>query len=424
MSDQPRCPVTHFDHHSADHAENHVANYRRLREETPVAWTEAHGGYWVLADYKSVFEASRDDEVFSSGRHDEYGGPGLSVTIPKAPTAFHIPIEMDPPEFRPFRRAVNQVTAPKAVEHLDESIKHYVTGFIDMIIEDGEADLAHVAGVPATVVIDWIGLDPTEYSNYVDAMHTLVAAAPGSPEYVHAAEVAVPWVSRTVREHIAYRRENPSDDATSHFINVEVDGRKMTDDEIYSILELIISGGVGTTASLVTQALVWLYENPDQRQRLIDDPSMIDIAVEEFLRVFSPTQALARTIMQDTDFHGCPVRKGDRALLSWASANRDAEQFENPDEVDITRWPNRHVAFGLGIHRCAGSHFGKAMAREMIRQVLARMGDYQVHMDQVVAYPDQGTNAGYHSIPVSFTPGKKLLGDTPIFPEHYTKTGA
>jgi len=424
MSDQPRCPVTHFDHHSADHAENHVANYRRLREETPVAWTEAHGGYWVLADYKSVFEASRDDEVFSSGRHDEYGGPGLSVTIPKAPTAFHIPIEMDPPEFRPFRRAVNQVTAPKAVEHLDESIKHYVTGFIDMIIEDGEADLAHVAGVPATVVIDWIGLDPTEYSNYVDAMHTLVAAAPGSPEYVHAAEVAVPWVSQTVREHIAYRREHPSDDATSHFINVEVDGRKMTDDEIYSILELIISGGVGTTASLVTQALVWLYENPDQRQRLIDDPSMIDIAVEEFLRVFSPTQALARTIMQDTDFHGCPVRKGDRALLSWASANRDAEQFENPDEVDITRWPNRHVAFGLGIHRCAGSHFGKAMAREMIRQVLARMGDYEVHMDQVVAYPDQGTNAGYHSIPVSFTPGEKLLGDTPIFPEHYTKTGA
>jgi cytochrome P450 len=424
MSDQPRCPVAHFDHHSADHAENPVANYRRLREETPVAWTEAHGGYWVLADYKSVFEASRDDDVFSSARHDEFGGPGLSVTIPKAPTALHIPIELDPPDFRAYRRAVNNVTAPKAVEHLDEVIKHYVTGFIDMIIEDGEADLAHVAGVPATVVIDWLGLDPSEYSNYVDAMHTLVAAAPGSPEYVHAAEVAVPWVSKTVREHIAHRREHPSDDATTHFINVEVDGRRMSDDEIYSILELVISGGVGTTASLVTQALVWLYENPDQRQRLIDDPSMIDIAVEEFLRVFSPTQALARTIMKDTDFHGCPVRKGDRALLSWASANRDASQFENPDEVDITRWPNRHVAFGLGIHRCAGSHFGKAMAREMIRQVLARMGDYEVHMDDVVAYPDQGTNAGYHSIPVSFTPGERLLGDKPIFPEHYTKTGA
>jgi cytochrome P450 len=233
----------------------------------------------------------------------------------------------------------------------------------------------------------------------------------------------VPWVSRTVREHIAHRRENPSDDATTHFINSEVDGRRMDDDEVYSILELVISGGVGTTASLVTQALVWLYQNPDQRQRLIDDPSMVDIAVEEFLRVFSPTQALARTIMEDTEFQGCPVRKGDRALVSWASANRDASQFENPDEVDITRWPNRHVAFGLGIHRCAGSHMGKAMAREMIRQVLGRMGDYVVDMDNIVSYPDQGTNAGFHTIPVTFTPGERLLGDKPLFAEHYTKTG-
>lgn len=424
MSDQPRCPVVHFDHHSADHAKNHVANYRKLREETPVSWTDAHGGFWVLADYKAVFEASRDDELFSSARHDEHGGPGLSVTIPKAPTAFHIPIELDPPDFRPYRKAVNKVTAPAAVENLDGVIKHYVTGFIDTIIEKGNADLAIVAAVPAAVTIDWLGLDPSEYKNYVDAMHTLVSAAPGTPEYVHAAEVAVPWVSRTVRDHIAYRRENPGTDATTHFINVDVDDRTMTDDEIYSILELVISGGVGTTASLVTQSLVWLYENPDQRQRLIDDPSMVDIAVEEFLRVFSPTQALARTILQDTDFQGCPVRSGDRALLSWASANRDAEQFENPDEVDITRWPNRHVAFGLGIHRCAGSHLGKAMAREMIRQVLARMGDYVVDMDRLVTYPDQGTNAGFHSIPVTFTPGERLLGDTPLFADHYTKIGA
>lgn len=422
MSDKPRCPVTHFDHHSAEHAENHVEIYRRLREESPVAWTEAHGGYWVLADYQSVFEASRNDDLFSSGRHDEYGGPGLSVTIPKAPTAFHIPIELDPPQFRPYRKAVNKVTAPAAVENLDAVIKHYVTGFIDTIIEKGEADLAIVASVPASVTLDWLGLDPSQYQNYVDAMHTLVAAAPGSPEYKHAAEVAVPWVSRTVREHIAHRREHPSDDATTHFINSEVDGRRMDDDEVYSILELVISGGVGTTASLVTQSLVWLYQNPDQRQRLIDDPSMVDIAVEEFLRVFSPTQALARTIMEDTEFQGCPVRKGDRALVSWASANRDASQFENPDEVDITRWPNRHVAFGLGIHRCAGSHMGKAMAREMIRQVLSRMGDYVVDMDGLVRYPDQGTNAGFHTIPVTFTPGERLLGDTPLFPEHYTKT--
>lgn len=421
MQNEARCPVTGFDHHSPEHSRNRVEIYRQLRESSPVAWTESHGGFWVLSDYDSVFEAARDDDLFSSQRHDEYGGPGLSVVIPKAPTALHIPIELDPPHFRAYRKAVNQVTAPKAVEGLDATIKHYVTGFIDMIIEKGEADLALVAGVPATVTVDWLGLDPSEYQTYVDAMHTLVAAAPGSDEYKHAAEVAVPWVSKTVRQHIAYRREHPADDATTHFIEVEVEGRKMTDDEIYSILELVISGGVGTTASLVTQSLVWLHENPDQRQRLIDDPSMIDVAVEEFLRYFSPTQALARTVMADTDFHGCPVRKGDRALLAWGSANRDASQFEDPDTLDITRWPNRHVAFGIGIHRCAGSHMGKAMAREMLRQILARMGDYVIEMDKIVPYPDQGTNAGYHSIPVRFTPGNRLLGDTPLFAAHYTK---
>lgn len=406
MTEEPRCPVVHFDHHSPAHAADHVGAYRELRENAPVAWTEAHGGFWVLSDYASVFEASRDDDLFSSGR-SESGGEGLAIVIPKAPTAFHIPIELDPPAFRKYRKIVNNVTSPAAVRKLSDVIEKFVTGFIDEIIETGEADLAFVAGVPAAVTVEWLGLDASEYGRYVDAMHTLVSAPPDSAEYSHARDVAVPWVESTVRAHIAERRRNPTDDATSAFIAAELDGRTMTDDEIYSILELLISGGVGTTASLVTQALVWLYEHPDQRERLIDDPSMVDVAVEEFLRVFSPTQALARTITRDVEFRGVQVREGDRALLSWASANRDPEQFDDPEQVDLARWPNKHMAFGLGVHRCAGSHLGRAMARTMIGQVLERMPDYVVDLDGIVAYPDQGTNAGYHSIPCRFTPGQR-----------------
>lgn len=406
MTEQSRRPIAAFDHHSPEHAVDPVGTYRRLRAENPVAWTEAHGGFWVLGDYASVFEASRDDDLFSSERH-ESGGEGLAIVIPKAPTAFHIPIELDPPTFRGYRKIVNKVTAPAAIKKLDPVIDRFVTGFIDEIIESGEADLAFVAGVPAAVTVDWLGLDASQYQSYVDAMHTLVSAPPGSAEYNHARDVAVPWVERTVRAHIAHCRENPTDDATTEFIRAEVDGRAMTDDEIYSILELLISGGVGTTASLVTQSLVWLYENPDERQRLVDDPSLLDVAVEEFLRVFSPTQALARTVTRDAEFQGVQLHGGDRALLSWASANRDADQFDDPDTIDITRWPNRHMAFGLGVHRCAGSHLGRAMARAMIGQVLERMPDYEVDMDRIVTYPDQGTNAGYHSIPCRFTPGER-----------------
>ena len=141
------------------------------------------------------------------------------------------------------------------------------------------------------------------------------------------------------------------------------------------MVELLLAGGVGTTASLVSQALVWLYQHQDVRADLIEHPDKVAQAVEEFLRYVSPTQALARTVARDTEFHGCTLREGDRVLLAWASANRDAAQFSDPDTLDIERWPNRHTAFGVGIHRCAGSHLGRAMAIELLGQILQRMPD-------------------------------------------------
>jgi len=162
----------------------------------------------------------------------------------------------------------------------------------------------------------------------------------------------------------------------------------------------------------VSQALVWLAKNPDVRQELIDDLSLLDRAVEEFLRVFSPTQALARTVTRDVEFHGCPMKKGDRVLLSWASANRDEEQFENPDTIDIRRWPNRHVAFGIGVHRCAGSHLGRLMAKRLLQEILTRMPDYTIDFDALKHFHDQGTNVGFRSIPARFTPGKRVLPES------------
>jgi cytochrome P450 len=174
------------------------------------------------------------------------------------------------------------------------------------------------------------------------------------------------------------------------------------------MIELLISGGVGTTASLVSQTLVHLARHPGQRQRLIDEPDLMPRAVEEFLRAFSPTQALARTVTRDVEFRGCPMRKGDRALLAWSSANRDPAQFDCPDEVDLDRWPNRHTAFGMGVHRCAGAHLGRAIARELLGQILRRMPDYRIDESGLETYAHQGVNAGYQRIPATFTPGPRL----------------
>ena len=403
-----RCPVVHFDHNSAEHAQDPVASYRALRDEAPVAWSDAHGGYWILSGYKPVFEASRDDDTFSSERNS-HGGEGLSVVIPKTPAPYHIPIEIDPPNFRKWRKLINPITAPAAIERMEKIVEFYVTKFIDEIIETGEADMTSVIGVPAIVTVDWLGLPIEHWETYASAFHALLIAVPGTEEFDQAVKVDLPHLEEVTRGIIAARRAEPAQDIISYLVGTEVDERPVTDDEVFAIVDLLLSGGVGTTASLVSNTVVWLYQHQEVRQDLIDHPEKMDRAIEEFLRFFSPTQGLARTVTQDTEFMGCPMKEGDRVLLSWASANRDPELFEDPDELDIERWPNRHTAFGIGIHRCAGAHLGRAMARELLSQIINRMGDYVVDLDALVRYPHQGTNNGWTSIPATFTPGPRVL---------------
>ena len=404
--DDERCPIVHFDHNSQAHSADPVASYRDLRESCPVAWSEAHGGYWILSSYDTVFEAARDDEVFSSARNS-YGGEGLTVVIPKTPMHMHIPIELDPPEFRKYRKVVNPIASPAAVERLVPMIKKYTTWFIDQVIESGECDLTRVIGVPSIVTVDWLGLPVKDWARYSFAHHAVLAAVPGSADYERATKVELPALSQQMREVIAARRAEPRDDLISYLVQQEVDDRPLDDEEVFSMIELILAGGVGTTASMVSQALVWLYQHPEVRQDLIDHPEKLERAIEEFLRYFSPTQALARTVAKEADFHGTKMRVGDRVLLAWGSANRDASQFDDPDNLDIERWPNRHTAFGVGIHRCLGSHLGRALAHELLSQILERMPDYVVDLDRVKPYSHQGTNTGWQSVPATFTPGPR-----------------
>lgn len=396
-----------FDHNSPEHSADPVASYAQLRTEAPVAWTEAHGGFWVLSDYDAVFEAARKDNVFSSGR-SAYGGEGLSNVIPKAPVRLHIPVELDLPEHRSYRKVLNPVTSPAAVEKMVPMIQRWTTWFIDQVIEDGACDFASVIGVPAAVTLDWLGLDVNDWRRYSKALHSVLADSQGSPAHTYAVEVDIPWMEAQITNAIAARRKEPMEDLISYLLAQEVEGTLITDEAAYSVIELLISGGVGTTASLVSQTLVHLSRHPGQRRQLLDQPELLDRAVEEFLRAFSPTQALARTVTQDIEFRGCQMTKGDRALLAWSSANRDPAQFEHPDDVDIERWPNRHTGFGMGIHRCAGAHLGRAVARELIGQIVRRMPDYVVDLDHVETYPHQGVNAGFQRIPATFTPGPRV----------------
>ncbi len=405
-------PVVDFDHNAAEHSADPVASYRKLRSVGPIVWTEAWGGYWVLSGYEAIFDAARDDELFSSARHDEYGGEGQAILIPKRPIVEHFPIDLDPPASMPYRRIMNQLLTPSRVEEMRPMVERYTALFIDDLIEKGEADFATLTGIPSIITIDWLGLPIEDWRRYSFAHRKILSAPLGSADYIKATEVEIPALTENVREVIAERKRNPGDDPISFILSHEINGQPISEEEVLNMVDLIISGGVGTVASLSGQALEWLSANPDVRQRLIDNPDLMMNAVEEFLRYFSPAQALARTVGKDADFHGVRIRKGDRALLAWASGSRDAAGgFENPDEVDIERMPNRHLAFGVGSHRCAGSHLGRLMARTILTQVLERMPDYQVDHDKVVRYPRQGVNTGFDTLPATFTPGKRLLDE-------------
>jgi len=408
--DRPGVAVVEFDHNSPTHSADPVASYRRLRAAAPIAWTPAQGGFWVLSDYPSVFDAARDEGTFSSAR-SEHGGTGLNNVIPKAPTRLHIPVELDPPLHRSYRQLLNPLTSPAAVARLAPMVEGWTTWFVDQVVEQGACDFSSVIGVPAVVTLDWLGLDVADWRRYSRALHSVLADTPGSEAHTRSVQVDIPWMEGRIMEAILARRAEPRDDIISHLLEQEVDGEPITDDGVYSLVELLISGGVGTTASLVSQTLVHLQHDRAQRQELIEQPELLERAVEEFLRAFSPTQALARTVVQDVDFHGAPLRAGDRVLLAWSSANRDPAQFDDADEVRIDRWPNRHTAFGMGVHRCAGAHLGRAMARSLIGQVLERMPDYEIDLDAVETYVHQGVNAGFQRIPATFTPGPRRGSD-------------
>lgn len=157
--------------------------------------------------------------------------------------------------------------------------------------------------------MEWLGLPTDEWARYSFQHRTVLSAPKGSPDYVKATEVDLPYLTKQAKDVIAERAQRPTDDVISFLLAQTFDDRPLSQEEVYSMVELLLAGGTVTTSSLVSQALVWLYQHPDVRQRLIDEPELRTKAVEEFLRYFSPTQALARTVTRDVEFHGCPMRR-------------------------------------------------------------------------------------------------------------------
>lgn len=398
MSDER--PVVSFDHHTASFAADPWSVYKDLRERCPVAWSDTYGGFWVLSKYEDIKAVALDDQSWSSAE---------SIVIPpKLIMHRSIPIETDPPIFHEYRRIMNPFFTPSAIQALEPAIGRFIHQCIDSFISDGACDIVSQFAdvVPAMTTLQMLGLDPETWPIYAEPLHIIVFHRQDSEKR----KGVMPAFQRMKQEVVAAveeRKRRPRDDMISRILQAKVFDRPITDEEATEMIDLTLQGGFDTTAAGIGNALIHLDRDRAARERLIADPSLIQEAVEEFLRWEAPVQGLARTAKTDCVIRGQQIRAGEKVFLLWASGNHDEDVFDRPDEVVLDRFPNKHMTFGLGAHRCLGSTAARLEMRHALRAVLERIPDYEISHDKIVTAETIGVVYGHFSIPITFTPGKR-----------------
>lgn len=404
------CP---FDHHSAEHAADPAAAYREIRDGAGVVRSDLYGGFVAVTRYDDVMQVARDHETFSN-MFELPGGEGYGggTTLPHNPTAPRMSFsEMDPPEWNPLRRLLNPMFSQDAMERLRPRMLAITTDFIDRFIERGNCDLVFdlCSPVPAVVTLELLGLPTDDWERWAVPIHTSVYT-PRDPEHPDFAKLldSFAWIHQQIREIIARRKNAPVDgDFISDLVRDDGSGPTMDEDLAFETVYVLVAAGVDTTTSLLSAALRHLGAFEADRQRLLRQPELLASAREEFLRYYSPAQATARTTTREAEVCGEPLRRGDRVLVAWSSANRDASHFDDPDAFVMDRQPNRHVAFAHGIHRCLGAPLARLEFDVVMTEVLRRLPDFRIDLENSPTYPDVGLMYGVQRLPATFTPGPR-----------------
>jgi len=397
-----------FDHHGPEYADDPWRINRILAQRCPVARSEQHGGFWYVTGYEQVRQTAMDDQTFSA-RHDLPNGstPYQGINLPGYPMRSGF-IETDPPTATEWRKPLNKHFSVAASEAWRPRVQRYAAWCLDQKIESGAMDLVldYCGPVPAIVTLKLVGLPTDNWKTFSDASHHIVSLRPGSPECEQAMQAHAELFAK-VPEIAAERRANPRDDLLTVVTQMELDGAPLSDELVVETVLLLVQGGVDTTSNLVAHALQYLAEHPEQRQRLIDDPGLIPLAAAEFLRYYAPVQTIARTATRDTELGGCPIREGDRVLMSWAGANLDDRIWEDPLEIVLDRKPNRQTSFGIGVHRCLGANLANVMIEVMLAELLRRIPGYRI-AGPVSRYATIGIIHGIETLPAYFTPGTRV----------------
>ena len=401
-----------FDHHSDEFTRNEEEINAELRSRCPVARNEKYGGFWYVSSYDAVERVARDGDTFAH-KYEPNSSDGVNyqgeMGVPRPEGQPPLGIgEVDGPYHLALRRALTPFFSSGAVEKMRPFMEQSVHWFLDQRIIDGRMDLVldYASPVPAILTMRLMGLPYDNWQLYANLFHSVMDAT--DADAYNKAIAEVPAMIDGLLKFAATRRADPGDDLTSFLVQFEFDGKPLDDNQLIDILWNLIGGGVDTTTSLTALSLLHLGTHPDLRQQLIDQPALYRTAADEFLRYCSVNKTLSRTVSRDTVLVGQQLRRNDQVLISWLSANHDEREFDRADEVLLDRSPNRHVAFGLGPHRCIGAPLARVMFEVMVKAVLQRMPDYEVDLGGVHRYSGNPSMTGLGKLPVTFTPGVSL----------------
>jgi len=402
---QAEAPVAeNFDHHSPEFRECPHQTMAEMRSRCPVTRSTEHGGFWALLDYQSVFDAARDDDLFNSYP---------SVGVPASGSPFPIlPIESDPPLTQKLRQVTLSAFSPGQAERWRPVARRMVREMVNEFIERGSCDIVGelTTPLPAKLTLTMLGFDESKYLDWVHWVHSMVHDRTHDEEKSGA---AVMELFGEIYKHMSERRESGDfgDDLFGRILNGHIDDVPLDDTQILMYTVLMMLGGMDTTSGLTGNVLYAMTQQPELRQALTARADQLEPVTDELLRVYTPTLGLARTVSRDAKFHGASMNAGDRAILMWAAANRDPEVFPDPDTVDLER-PNarKQMAFGVGIHRCLGSHLARMMFQEMLGEIIERIPDFRLD-GEPERFEDAGEVWAMRKLPIAFTPGPRLAVD-------------
>ncbi len=387
--------------------DDYVANpgefWANYRDKCPVAHSDLHGGSWLPVRYEDVQATARDIEHFPSGHGISVVGPDEGEEDEDSMLPGGVPpIDADPPLHTWTRRLILPSMAPKAVKSYEAGTRELCQRLIAGFIADGKADAAadYAQQIPVRVIGALLGVSEDKSDDFVSWVRGIL-------EYAYDKDrrkEAVMATASFLLEEIAKRKETPTEDLISELINSEVEGEPV--DEMFVLGEafLLMVAGIDTTWSAIGAAMYHFAANPVDRRRMVEDPDVWPLAIEEILRFYAPV-TMARVAEEGAEINGCPIPEGDRVLMSFPAANRDPDVFEDADTFIIDRAKNRHLAFGVGIHRCAGSNLARMEVRLALEEWFKAIPEFELADPESVTWAG-GQVRGPRSIPVVFPAGK------------------